>query len=150
MSLSSAVWKVGPGEKAERSCAVGGGQGPQSWEKSWCWCLGSGLTEQAHLARLPQHDKSLTSFYERERVGPSLLLGVFTHLLNLHWNVHTDGGSKKKATTDPMGSITVEEFSLSQVNKLHFQGDCWTGGIWIPRWFTHMLSHSSNACLTCL
>lgn len=54
------------GGKTGRSCAVSDGWGLQCWEKSPCWCLGSGLTGQVHLSHLPQGDKSLISFCERE------------------------------------------------------------------------------------
>lgn len=65
-SFSLVVWKMSPGGKAES--AVGAGQGAQCWEKPQCWCLRSGLKEQAHLACVPAGDKSLRFLWEGEWV----------------------------------------------------------------------------------
>lgn len=67
-------------------------------QSAGAWGQGS----QSRLTWLVSHGvTNLSPASVRGRVGPSCTdLGVFAGLLNLHWNVQTDGGSKKKATTD--------------------------------------------------
>lgn len=102
----------------------------------------------------PRGDKSLSSFCEKVS-GSELYRSGGLHWSNTSSLKHTDWWEDLKRRLRPISwddlsqQKSFYEANLTE-NKLHLQGDCCTRGLQLLRWFTHMVSHSSNACLTCL